>query len=319
MKDIESRLGQAPVRAPRRPLSANFTAQTMQRIEERSRASFWQQLMSRLPWAPEGEQPMPKLHKAAALASTIAVLALTAGTTFAAVQWLQPHVQIDQGKTTILPNGNKRILVKVDTCQGQDIKGPWEQYVEIKAGANITPQDIATKRQVECEADLLPQLFSDVIPKANKATPQDFKPGQDQYQFPYATLKNVGEDFLVVDVGLNGKTFTDVHVPVDRDARFYLKGQAIKMEELQPGKELTLVIHTTALNQLYATETLRPDELDKLSKNGLPIGATIKGAIEHIHSQKDTAKVMESMGTQWTSLEKDPKAPGGWRQVVPLH
>jgi hypothetical protein len=318
MKDIESRLGETPARSPRRKLGNDFTAQTMQQIKERGRISLGKRLLSRLPGASYGVKPMHKLSKTTALAGSLAIIAITAGTAFAAVQWLQPHVQIDPQKTITLPNGNKRVLVKVDTCQGQDMKGPWEQYIEIKANAQITPQDIANYRQAECEADLLPQLFADAAPTVDKTSAQNFKPGQEQYVFPYGTVKSVGQDFIVVDVGLNGQDFHNVRVPVDKDARFYLKGKPIKLSDLQPGKEVTLVIHTTALQQPYSTETLRPDEIHKLSKDGLPIGATLKGAIEHVHSQSDVYKALQSSGVQWTSLEKDSHSPDGWRQVTPL-
>jgi hypothetical protein len=318
MKDIESRLGETPVRSPRRSLSTDFTAQTMQRIAQRSQASLWRQLVSRLPWTPKGEQPMPKLSKTVAFASSFAVLALTAGTTFAAVQWLQPNVKVDQNSATTLPNGNKRVWLDLASCQGQDMPSPSRSYIEIKAGSGLTPQDIAKYLEANCESDLLHVLFKDVIPHYPKGTMPTIKPGQDQFYFPYATLKNVGKNFIVIDTGLNGTPYYDVKVPVDSDARFYLKGKPIKLQDLQPGKELTLVVHTTALDQAFSTETLRPDQIDMLAKDGLPIGATVKGAIQHIYNKADAQKAMEGTGREWTNLEKDSKSPDGWRQVTPL-
>jgi len=261
---------------------------------------------------------MHKLSKTAAVASTCAILALTAGTTFAAVQWLQPNAKVDQNSITTLPNGNKRVWINLESCQGQDTPAPSSHYIEIKAGAAVTPQDIAKYLEAQCESDLLHVLFKDVIPHYPKGTVPTIKFGQDQYYFPYATLKATGKDFMVVDIGLNGETFTDVTVPVDTDARFYLKGKPIALRDLHPGKELTLVVHTKALNQAYSTETLRPDEINKLSLNGMPIGASIKGAIEHVYDKLEANKAMQSSGQLWTNLVKDAKSPDGWRQVTPL-
>jgi hypothetical protein len=123
---------------------------------------------------------------------------------------------------------------------------------------------------------------------------------------------------MIVDTGLNDVTYHDVHVPIDKHARLYEEGQQIALKDLRPGSWLTLIVHTTALKQAWATETMQPDQITPLTSNGLPIGASVEGAIQHVYNPSYELKIEETMGTDWTRLVPDKGAPGGWRQVVPL-
>jgi hypothetical protein len=121
-----------------------------------------------------------------------------------------------------------------------------------------------------------------------------------------------------IDVGLNGEKFNNVHIPIDPDAKFYEKGQEISAKDLRPGSFLTMVIHTTALKQPWATESMTPDQIAPLTKNGLPLGARVKGAIQRVYDVNDAVKIQQTMGTDWTRLTPDKNIKGGWRQIVPL-
>jgi hypothetical protein len=200
---------------------------------------------------------------------------------------------------------------------------PVDSYYEIKAGSNVTPEQIRATIESGCEDDMLEQLFSKQIDGAKRAGDKmlkenTFKPGDKQYYFPYVQLKSVGKDYIVVDSGLNGVTHKDVKLRFTKDVKMYAKGQAIKTDELVPGKWLTLVLFTTALDRPFATETMPPSELEKLAENGFPRGAQVEGIIQRQFDVKQAMAAMTGMGMEWTRLVKDEQSPDGWRQLIPL-
>ena len=320
MNDIESRLGHEQPPKPRRPLSDNFTEQTMQRVRStpRSRMLFtW--LASHI----KGALPMHKLSKRVAFGISLAAVVAVGGTTFAAITWMQPDVHVDQAEgITTLANGDKRFWVDFSSCQGQDMTNSFKQYYEIKAGSKVTPQDLAEGLTAQCEADLLPQLFPQATSASGqtKGTPPggpNFKPHENQYFFPYAQFNGYSNGRMQLTSGLNGVTY-HASLPVDKDAAFYEKGKKIALSDLKPGDFLTLVVHTTALTVPYSTETMRPDDLLKISKNGFPIGASVQGAIKHATNPIQASQLMGNAGQDWTSLLPDKNVPGGWKQETPL-
>lgn len=310
MSTIDERLRQKPTTKPKRTLSAGFTASTMDRIAQTNASASQPFMAIRRTFA------MHLFTKPAGIAAAVAVLAMTAGTGYAALQWLQPNTKLNSTVTT-LENGNKRFWVHSDACQGQDASGPIDSYYEIKAGSKTTPEDIRKIVEASCESDMLEALFSEQI--QNSPTPQEFKPGDKQYVFPYVQLREVGADYIVVDTALNGETFKDVRVPLDKNARLYAKGKAIKLADLRPGKWLTLVSYTTALDEPYATEALSPAGISRLSEKGLPKGAIVEGIIERQYNVDSVNAGMGAMGEDWTRLVEDKNAPGGWKHLVPLN
>lgn len=258
---------------------------------------------------------MRLITKPAGIAAGVAVLAITAGTGYATLRWLQPNTQVISQVTT-LENGNKRFWLHSDACQGQDMDYPVDSYYEIKAGSKVTPDQIRAMVESSCEDDMLEQLFPETIEAAKSI--QSFKPGDKQYNFPYVKLKEVGKDYIIVDNGLNGTTYTDVRLPLDHGTKIYTKGKPIDKKDLQIGKWLTLVTYTTALDKPFATEVLPPDQINALSENGFARGTRVEGIIERQYNVEQTMDTMSDMGMEWTRLVKDDKSPDGWKQLIPL-
>lgn len=317
MKDIESRLGKQTTIRPRRPLSAGFTAQTMERALTKPKPSS---LFGRLSLGLQGVYSMRKLSKPAALGVALAAVIGIAGTGVASVLWLQPNAQFDKARgVTTLSNGNKRFWLNIGNCQGQHGGLPAKAYYEIRAHASTTINDLIKGLNSECEADLVQELFPYPGKPGQKAdTAPVFKPYSDQQFYTYATFRGLEKDAMRVDVGLNGEEFHNVRIPIDNGAKFYEKGQEISTSDLRPGSFLTLVIHTTALQQAWSTETMTPSQLAPLTKEGLPLGARVKGAIQRVYDVQDAVKIEQTMGTDWTRLTDDKSSPDGWKQIAPL-
>lgn len=257
-------------------------------------------------------------HKPASLAIIVPVIAAsTAGSAYAAIKWLQPHTILEKNSITHLPNGDIRFWVHSDSCQGQEEDGPVDSYYEIKAGSKITPQQLATAIEAECEADLLPQLFPQFVPQTKKVI-NNFHPGDKQYFIPYAKILGVGTHSITTQSGLNGNAYPPISLPVDKNARFYFKGKPIRLGDIKPGDWVTMVSYTTALSQRYSTETDTPQEIEKLSKDGFPIGARVAGLIKHAYNPETTMEASGAMGEDWTRLVRDKNSPDGWRQLVPF-
>ena len=302
---------------PRRPLSAEFTntvmAQTGHHVRTDASGLF----------ALNRTTPFTRIRTMISLPTKhIAVLAglatlVIGGTSFAAVAWLKPDVKLDtaQGITT-LANGDKRFWVDYGSCQQQDQTGPSKQYYEMAANSKTSVNQLIDGLAVGCESDLLQQLFP--IQSVPKGQTPSFKPYQDQFFYPYAQIESVQPGTLVLTTVLNGVTYHHVRVPVDQGAKFYEKGQAIAYQDLHAGSWLTLVAHTHSLSVPYSTETLSVSALANLSKDGLPIGASIKGAIQHVYNPSDANAIYQTMGKDWTRLTPDKSAPDGWKQVAPL-
>ncbi|HEU4914605.1 MAG TPA: hypothetical protein VFT16_04355 [Candidatus Saccharimonadales bacterium] len=313
MSTIDDRLWQKP-KTPKRPLRSDFTEAVMADIEQAKPAP----LVTRIASAIRRPFAMRLITKPAGIAAGVAVLAITAGTGYATLRWLQPNTQVISAVTT-LENGNKRFWLHSDACQGQNMDYPVDSYYEIKAGSAVTPEQIRAMVESGCEDDMLEQLFPDVIkPMPKGQAGQGFKPGDRQYSFPYAKLKAVGKDYIVVDSGLNGQTYKNVRLPLENDARIYAKGKEISKQDLRPGKWLTLVTYTTALDKPFATETMTPDQINELAENGFPRGTKVEGVIERQYDVEQTMSTMENMGMEWTRLVKDDKSPDGWKQLIPL-
>lgn len=310
MSNIEDRLWQnIPTRSPHRELSANFTEDTMlrlQTVQDKRPLLKWFQAISNL---------RLQHMKPASVVAGVGILLVTAGTGYAALRWLQPHSTIN-GQVTTLANGNKRFWVHADSCQGQNHDNPLDEYFEIKAGGKTTPEQIRASVEAECEADLLEELFSAQV-QAN-AKGQSFKPGGKQYFFPYVVLKSTGHDYIVVDSALNGVHYKNVHLQLTNGLRVYAKGQAISLKKLKPGDQLTLVSYTTALSVPYSTETMTPSDLAKLSKGGFPIGTKVEGIIQRQYDATKAEAAQTAMGTDWTRLVKDSRSPDGWSQLIPF-
>jgi hypothetical protein len=314
MKDIDSHLQRLAATQPRRGLSRDFTAHTMKRALEAP------SVLGRFASMFQGVTHMHKLTKPMAIGLAIVAAIAVTVTGVASLLWLQPDVQFDkaQGITT-LANGDKRFWLKIGSCQGQDGGLPAKAYYEMRANSKTTIDDMIAGLNSECEADLVQQLFPYPGQPGKKADDAPaFKPFSDQQFYPYATFRGLDGDTLRVDVGLNGEKFYNVRVPIDRDAKFYEKGQLIAAKDLRPGSFLTLVIHTTALSQAWSTETMTPDQIAPLTKDGLPLGARVKGAIQHVYDVNAAVKIQMSMGTDWTRLTPDKNVAGGWRQIAPL-
>jgi hypothetical protein len=195
---------------------------------------------------------------------------------------------------------------------------PVDSYYEIKSGSKVTPDNIKDFVNSACEDDMLEVLFPALTKAQPKGQIPQFKPGEKQYFFPYAQLKKVTKDHIIVDTRLNGKKYTDVTLPIVKGAKVYYKGEAIALADLKPGKWLTLVTYTTALDVPYSTETMPPAQLDKLSENGFPRGTQVEGVIQREYSVEFTFGSQTDMGTEWTRLVKDSKSPDGWKQLIPL-
>ncbi len=313
MKDIDSHLDRLASTQPRRGLSHDFTARTMERALEAP--SIFRQLASTF----QGVMHMHKLTKPAALAIAIAVVAVT-GTGVASLLWLQPNVQLDkaQGITT-LSNGDKRFWLNIGSCQGQHGGMPAKAYYEMRANSKTTINDMIAGLNSECEADLVQELFPYPGQPGQKAdTAPAFKPFSDQQFYPYATFRGLEGNYMRIDTGLNGEKFNNVRVPIDNDAKFYEKSQEISVKNLRPGSFLTLVVHTTALSQAWSTETMSPAQIAPLTNDGLPLGARVKGAIQHVYDVNAAVKIQTTMGIDWTRLTPDKNSTGGWRQITPL-
>jgi hypothetical protein len=314
MSNIDDRLWQKPTSQPKRTLSADFTGRTMERISQNNPG-----LLARAASAIRSLKHMHLLTKPTAIAAGVAVLTLSVGTGYAALRWLQPNTQVTSGVTT-LDNGNKRFWLHSDACQGQDMETPVDSYYEIKAGSRVTPEQIHASVESGCEDDMLEQLFPEQIhanaqPKGAKA---DFKAGDKQYFFPYVQLKSIGKDHIVVNSKLNGVAYTNVKLPLVDGAKMYAKGEAITAKDLVPGKWLTLVTATTALDKPFASEAMAPGELTKLAENGFPRGTKVEGLIQRQYDVEQTMSTMSDMGVEWTRLVKDDKSPDGWKQLIPL-
>jgi hypothetical protein len=314
MKDIDSQLDRLPALRPRRGLSHDFTARTMERALDAP------SIFGRMATIFQGVTYMHKLTKPAALGLAIAAVIAITGTGVASLLWLQPDVQFDKASgITTLENGNKRFWLNIGSCQGQHGGMPAKAYYEMRADSKTTINDMIAGLNSECEADLVQELFPYPGQPGQKAdSAPAFKPFSDQQFYPYATFRGLDGDTMRVDVGLNGEMFKNVRVPIDTKAKFYEKGQEISGKDLRPGSFITLVIHTTALRQAWATESMTPDQIAPLTKDGLPIGARIKGAIQRVYNVNDAIKIQQTMGTDWSRLTPDKNVKGGWRQIVPL-
>jgi hypothetical protein len=314
MSNVEDRLWQKVKSKPGRKLSADFTQQAMQRITKHQNASPFTRAIAAI----RSIFAMRMLSKPAGIAAGVAILTITAGTGYAALRWLQPNTQVI-GQVTTLENGNKRFWLHSDACQGQDMDGPVKSYYEIKASSKVTPDQIRATVESGCEDDLLEQLFPTVIAQGQKGhATDDFKPGDKQYFFPYVKLKSVGDDYLVVDGMLNGVKYPNVKLPLEKNAKMFAKGEKISVGELVPGKWLTLVTYTTALDQPYATEAMTMSQISTLSDSGFPKGAKVEGLIQRQYDVEQTMNTYANMGIEWTRLVKDDKSPDGWKQLIPL-
>lgn len=319
------------VREPRRPLRTDFAARVMHGIAAspshrpvaaktttlKKRLGDFRQLRQIISFRKAqtmSSLPLKRVGFAAGLATLV-----IGGTSFAALAWLKPDVHLDtaQGITT-LANGDKRFWIDFGACPGQEQHGSSKAYYEMKANSHTSIGELTEGLTASCESDMLQQLFPSALPTAAKGTPSTFKPYQDQYFFPYAQVESVQAHSVTITTGLNGTTYNHVQVPVDSDATFYEKAQKIGLKDLRPGAWLTMVIHTHSLSQEYSTETLPLDQIAKLSQNGLPIGATVQGAVQHVYNPLDAGKIETTEGTDWTRLQPDSHAPDGWKQVVPL-
>ncbi len=301
---------------PRRSLTTDFTDRTMMGLQTGRRKQAWRHgkagMYRRL------QMSHYSLVKRLGLAAGVVGL-LAGGAAFATAAWLRPDIRLDQAEgITTLANGDKRFWINYSSCQGQEQNGPQHEYYEMSATSHTSIEQLTQGLIGYCEADLVTQLFPDLTGTSPKKGTQDFQPYQEQYFSPYAQLKGVDSKGITVDLGLNGQSYANVHIATDKNATFYEKGQKIGVERLRVGSWLTLVVHTTALAKPYATETLPPSELAKLSENGLPIGATLEGAVQHAYNPADAIKIEETMGKDWTRLEQDKNATDGWRQVSPL-
>jgi hypothetical protein len=311
MRDIESLIGAHRGATPRRPLSSGFTDRVMAGVDGARRDSVFRRAAS----ACKGFA-MHKITKPAALLTSLGLLLITTGTGFAALKWIQPDVKLDSAQGIVtLSNGDKRFWVDYKDCPGQGIPGSYKWYYEIKSGSRLTPEQLTQGLLASCESDMLNLFFPQITQQKGA---EDFTPYQDQYFTPYATFVSAGDGQITVDTSLNGKTYHNVTLPVDRDAAFYRAGKKIKPADLHKGNTLSLVTHTHALSRQFATETLRPDQLELLAKDGFPIGATVKGAVERQYDVSAANTMYEKMGTDWTRLTADKNAPDGWRQIAPL-
>ncbi len=318
-------------REPRRPLRTDFADRVMHGIaaahahrpatasiaNPKKRASDFRRLRQSISFRKAqtmSSLPLKRVGFAAGLASLV-----IGGTSFAAIAWLKPDVHLDtaQGITT-LANGDKRFWIDFGACPGQEQHGSSKAYYEMKATSHTSIDELTEGLTASCESDMLQQLFPSALPTAAKGAPSTFKPYQDQYFFPYAQIESVQANSVTITTGLNGTAYHHVQVPVDSNAMFFEKAQKIGLKDLRPGAWLTMVIHTHSLSQEYSTETLPPDQLAKLSQNGLPLGATVQGAVQHVYNPLDALKIETTEGADWTRLQPDSHAPDGWKQVVPL-
>lgn len=313
MSNNEDRLWRKTKTKPGRTLSADFTEITVQRIAQRQKTPLFARVIAAI----RSIFVMRVLSKPAGIAAGIAILTITAGTGYAALRWLQPNTQVI-GQVTLLDNGNKRFWLHSDACQGQDMEKPVDSYYEIKAGSKVTPEQIRAMVESGCEDDMLEQLFPETMSKYAKGKPTDFKPGDKQYFFPYVQLKSVGDGYIVVDSMLNGVKYSGVKLAIGKDVKMFAKGESIAAHDLIPGKWLTLVTSTAALDKPFGTEVMNPEQLAALSDNGFPKGTKVEGLIQRQYNVAQTMETMGNMGTEWTRLVKDANSPDGWKHLIPL-
>lgn len=314
MKDMDELLRRSAPQGPRRGLTAEFTGLILERVSD---ASQRQRVPERLASALRGVFTMHKLTKPAVLGLGIAAATLT-GSALAAVLWLQPHASLTQDGVTTLANGNKRFWVATDSCQGQGSMGPGKGYYEIKAGSKLTPEQLTKQLEASCESDLLPQLFPHLAGDGKKE-PAPFKPGDKQYYTPLGSkFEKTDGRTVTLSTVLNGETYQHATLPLASNLKVYEKGKAISLNDLKPGDNLTLVIATTALDQPYSTETMSPDDLAKLSKDGFPIGSVVEGIIKRQYDEAALSAHYSVMGEDWTRLVEDKNSADGWRQLVPF-
>lgn len=313
MKDIDERLTTAHKLQPRRTLSPHFTDATMAEVHAASQRHT--SLLSRIVSNLQGFIAMHKLAKPAALAIGLVIVVITAGTGYATLKWLQPNSTLDKNSITTLPNGNIRFWIHSDSCQGQDMEHPVDSYYEIKAGSKVTPEDLRHHIEASCEDDLLAQLF----PETRKAINfQNFKSGEKQYFLPWVEIKAISNQGVRVQSGLNGHTYPETTLPLDKNVRIYEKGQKIALSDLKPGDWVTLVSYTTALDKPFSTETMTDSELETLMENGFPKGTRVAGLIRHQYNPIESGQRAGVMGEDWTRLVEDKNSPDGWRQLVPF-
>ena len=313
MKDIEKMLADSSLQ-PRRELRANFTRTTTNYLAAHPRPKAWREHLQEI-WN------MKLAHKPAGIALGILLATASIGTVAAVANgWLDPNAKVDRGSgITKLANGNIRVWINADACQGQSMTSKLHSYYEIKAGSNVTPEKLADKLNFECESDMLTQLFPEITAlygKTKDNSQYTFTPYSKQYFTPFVTFVSADPGGMVVDTGLNGVKYNHVHIAVAQDAHFYYMGERVSLKDLKPGTLLTLVTQTSALDKPYATETMRPEELSTLSKDGFPIGATVVGAIQHKYPAESETSLDPS---SYTRLEADQTAPDGWRQISPLN
>ncbi len=315
MTNIDQRLDQLTSAEPRRPLSPHFTAQVLARVQTPPKPTS---MMARLASYLQGTIAMRNFIKPTTMAFGLAPIALAASAAVVGVLWLQPKATLDVSSITTLANGDKRFWVNIDSCQGQESTKPTKSYYEIKVGSKLTPEQLTQSIKASCEADLLPQLFPEVMASyPPKGTAYTFTPGQKQYFTPInVTFEKATPTTITLDTALNGQAYNNVTLPLSSKLRAYEKGRPISLKDLKSGDNLTLVTSTTALSQPYNTEGLPPADLNQLSKNGFPIGSVVDGVIKTEYRRD--ANLESIMGEDWTRLVPDKTSPDGWKQLVPF-
>ncbi len=309
MKNLESLIKAHSNAEPRRNVSHGFSDRVMAEVHASKGNSF----LARIASARKG-LAMYKITKPTALIGGLGIVLLTTATGFATLKWTQPDVALDsaQGITT-LSNGDRRFWIDYTNCPSAMAPTGSKAYYEIKAGSKLTPEQLTQGLLASCDSNELSNFFPQIAGKKGETPP--FKPYQDQYYTPIVTFRSASSDTITVDNG----SYKNVNLPVDQDAAFYSQGKQVQLRDLRPGDTIDLVVHTTALAQAYSTETIPPDQLASMSKDGFPIGATVQGGVRYTadHWQIiDT--IMQKQGTDWTTLKQDASAPDGWSQVTPL-
>lgn len=234
---------------PRRTLSTDFTNQTMLRVTHLADQGR--------PRAAKGLFTMNFLHiKRTASLATLAVGIAVGGTAFAAMHWAGWTGTGNYTDVTTLANGNTRFKVTTQSGKGDQCADTNGEYYEIKAGAPVTPAQIADMVAGSCEYTDVTALFGGIhiggtwptgIPldssgyQAAKNSPQI----NDQYYMISGTVEGIS----VTDITLKLSNLNGDHtetLPLSPSVKIYDNGQSITLDSLHTGDPLQLLLTVKA-------------------------------------------------------------------------
>ncbi|HEY1835868.1 MAG TPA: hypothetical protein VGG13_03545 [Candidatus Saccharimonadales bacterium] len=293
---------------PRRKLAVDFTNQTMQRIavEITQRPSLADRFASHMKGLSMKFLPL----KRAGLIGGVTAAILIGGTGFAALRWAGFSGVSDYTNVTKLANGNIRFMVqtKSNDASGYSAKDNQcgdtnGQYFEIKAGANLTPAQVADMVAGSCEYTDITGLFPGVaiggtwpsgIPEnstgyaAAKASPQ-INP---QYYLVSGTAKQISATAITVVLS-NFKGNQTQTLPLSSSLRLYDNGQPIALSDLKVGGSLDLLLRAQATYW----------QVDKLSLNWQNPNETLPNSLVYgINKLHHAAYAFNEEGKAFTPL-----------------